>query len=86
MDNLRSATTTEARDVYWHIYRREQIKPALRGNLVLVLEIPGEAGAPVLRHVVDRFGRDFPEAEKTVNELLSRLTHGVVFCGVNKAA
>lgn len=73
-------------DVYWHIYRNDHIKPQWRGRLTYVLEIPRTVGTPVLRHAFDPAGEDFPQGEEQIINLLQRLQHGIVFCGVNKAA
>jgi hypothetical protein len=74
-------------DVYWHIYRREQIKPQLQGRLIYVLEIPRVPGCPVLRHVFDPLGRDFPsDSRHRIATLMSALRHGIIYHGVSKAA
>jgi hypothetical protein len=73
-------------DVYWQVYRQDQIKPERRGRLVYLLEIPRIAGAPVLRHVFDPSGEEFPTGERQRASLLRRLPHGVVYEGVNRAS
>jgi len=74
-------------DVYWHIYRRDEIKPELQGRMVYVLEIPRTPGCPVLRHVFDPLGRDFPaDCRPRVLGLVTNLRHGLVYEGVSKAA
>ena len=73
-------------DIYWHIYGRDQIKPALRGNLVYVMEIPRDTIGPVLRHVFDPSGLEFPAGKTQLMRLLKRLPHGIIYQGVNKAA
>ncbi len=72
-------------DVYWHIYSRDQIKPELRGRLIYLLEVPSAPGSPVLRHVFDPAGREFPaNSHQRVMALLANLRHGIVFDGVSK--
>lgn len=74
-------------DVYWHIYRKEQIKPELRGPLFYLLEIPIAPGFPVLRHVFDPVGRDFPKSPRQkLRALLPGRRHGIFYEGVSKAA
>jgi hypothetical protein len=74
-------------DVYWHIYRRDQIKPQLQGRLIYVLEIPRVPGCPVLRHVFDPLGRDFPsDSRQRIAKLITALRHGVIYHGISKAA
>jgi hypothetical protein len=74
-------------DVYWHIFRRDEIKPELQGRLVYVLEIPRVAGCPVLRHVFDPLGRDFPaDSCQRIMGLVTGLRHGIVYEGISKAA
>jgi hypothetical protein len=74
-------------DVYWHIYRLDEIKPELQGRMIYVLEIPRVPGCPVLRHVFDPLGRDFPaDSQKRIAGLMSSLRHGIIYHGVSKAA
>jgi hypothetical protein len=74
-------------DVYWHIYRREEIKPDLQGRLVYVLEIPRTPGCPVLRHVFDPLGRDFPaNSRRRILSLVANQRHGLIYDGISKAA
>ena len=74
-------------DVYWHIYRRQQIKPEVRGYLICVLELPPATGLPVLRNILDPTGRDFPIAGPgALAALLEFRHHAVVFEGVCKSA
>src|SRR5215470_8312302 len=74
-------------DVYWHIYRRDEIKPELRGRLIYVLEILRVPGCPVLRHVFDPLGRDFPsDSRARIANLMAALRHGIIYYGVSKAA
>ena len=74
-------------DVYWHIYRREQIKPALRGNLICVVEVPPEMGFPVVRNILDPNSLDFLAASRqTLAELMERRQHTIIFEGVRKSA
>jgi hypothetical protein len=76
-----------ALDVFWHVYRRDQIKPELRGNLVYFLEIPALPGAPVMRHVIDPRGMDFPDSSRFARlPGLSGNHHGILFESVTKAA
>jgi len=73
--------------VYWHIYPRAQIKPALQGNLIYVLEVPLVAGSPVIRDVIDPSERDFPGPDALGCPSLGHSgRRGIVFCGVSKAA
>jgi hypothetical protein len=74
-------------DVYWRIYRPDRIKPQLRGNLIFVLEIPAEPSSPVVRHIFDPSGMDFPaQPRRGITRLLAQQRHGIVFDGVSKAA
>jgi hypothetical protein len=74
-------------DVYWHVYRRDQIKPEFQGYLICVLEVPSVSGFPVLRNILDPNGRDFPIAGREVLAALwGRRHHGVIFEGVCKSA
>ena len=74
-------------DVYWHIYRRDEIKPELQGRMVYVLEIPRTPGCPVLRHVFDPLGRDFPaDWHPRILSLVTNLRHGLIYDGIDKAA
>jgi hypothetical protein len=73
-------------NVYWHVYRRHQIKPELRGPLVYLLEVARQPGLPVLRHVFDPTGRDFPNGTRQAGSLLRRLPHGILYRGINKEA
>jgi hypothetical protein len=73
-------------NVFWHIYRRHQIKPELRGHLVYLLEVARQPGLPVLRHVFDPTARDFPIGTRQAATLLRRLPHGIVYRGINKEA
>ncbi|HVV71168.1 MAG TPA: hypothetical protein VHI52_06670 [Verrucomicrobiae bacterium] len=73
--------------IYWHIYPQDQIKPALHGNLVCLLEVPWTAVTPVVRDVFDPAGGEFP------NHMALRFPrpmredhHGIMYLGVNKAA
>jgi hypothetical protein len=68
-------------DVYWHIYRRDQIKPGLRGELIYFLEIPAFPGALVARQILDPSGLDFP-----AQPFLSATHHGILYQGVSKSA
>lgn len=71
--------------IYWHIYPRDQIRPELQGNLLFLVAIPAQAGAPVVRDVVDPAGRSFPSAPQTrLADLSGRPCHGIVFQGVSK--
>ncbi|HWX21662.1 MAG TPA: hypothetical protein VN578_17295 [Candidatus Binatia bacterium] len=75
-------------DFYWHIYRRDQIKPELRGNLVYLLQIPATLGTPVVRHVFDPRGVDFPASpgRRFAAGLVKNQHHGILYDGVSKAA
>ena len=74
-------------DVYWHIYRRDEIKPELQGRMIYVLEIPRLPGCPVLRHVFDPLGRDFPDdSNERIWSLMSTLRHGIIYNGISKEA
>jgi CheY-like chemotaxis protein len=70
---------------YWHVYPRDQIKPALVGNGVFALAIPAAAGVPV-RSFVGRTLRhnriaSLPETEQ--DESVLTFPYGMVFDGVN---
>src|ERR1041384_8666266 len=74
-------------DVFWHIYRRDQIKPPLHGHLVYLLEVPPAPGSPVVRNVFDPTGQDFPaNIRQRIRAALTRRHHGIVYEGVSKAA
>jgi len=74
-------------DVYWHIYRLNEIRPELQGRMIYVLEIPRVPGCPVLRHVFDPLGRDFPpDSGHRISALMSGSRHGIIYDGVNKGA
>ena len=74
-------------DVYWRIYRPDRIKPQLRGTLIFVLEIPATPGAPVLRHIFDPSGMDFPaQPRRGITRLLAQQRQGIVFDGDSKTA
>jgi hypothetical protein len=74
-------------DVYWHIYRRDEIKPELQGRMIYVLEIPRNSGCPVLRHVFDPLGREFPaNSSYRIMSLVTNLRHGLIYDGISKAA
>jgi hypothetical protein len=74
-------------NVYWHIYRRHQIKPEFRGNLVYLLEIPPLLGAPVIRHVFDPRAVDFPVSPRhRFTVLVKDRHHGIIYDGVSKLA
>jgi len=74
-------------DVYWHIYRRDEIRLELQGRLIYVLEIPRVPGCPVLRHVFDPLGREFPsDSRHRISGLITGLRHGIIYHGVSKAA
>jgi len=76
-----------AHHIYWHIYPQDQIKPELRGGLIFVLEVPWEAGSPVVRDIVDTTGRDFPARTRFKFPSLPRPDyHGIMYVGVNKPA
>ncbi len=73
--------------VYWHIYPRDQVKSALRGELFCVLEVPWKSGSPVVRDIVDPTGRDFPgQALLRFPALMRPDYHGIVYAGVSKSA
>ena len=74
-------------DVYWHLYRKDQIKPEFQGWLICVLEMPPVPGLPVLRNILDPNGRDFPIAgREALASLWEGRHHGVIFEGVCKSA
>jgi hypothetical protein len=73
--------------VYFHIYPQNQMKPALRGHLILVLGVPWGLRSPVVRDILDPAGNDF------VGQPIMRLPalirpdhHGIVYIGVNESA
>lgn len=81
----RSAEAMRAPNQYWHIYRPEQIKPELRGGLILILEMPGVTGSPVLRHLFEM--RQAGDGGREVSgPPLARGTNRIVFAGVTEAA
>ena len=72
-------------DTYWHVYPRDQIKPALAGNGVFALAISAAAGDPV-RSFVGRALRhqriaSLPEIEQ--DESVLTYPYGMVFAGIN---
>lgn len=73
-------------NVYWHVYRRHQIRPELRGHLIYLLEVARQPGQPVLRHVFDPTGCDFPIGTRQAATLLRRMPNGIVYRGVSKEA
>jgi len=74
-------------DIYWHIYRRNQIRPELRGNLVCVIEVPPAMGFPVVRNILDPASKDFATTSRQMlAELLERRHHVIIFEGVRKSA
>ena len=78
---------TRSAHIYWHIYPEEQIRLEFRGRLVLVLEIPWLPGSPVIRHIFDATGRDFPPIDpSSFSALMSAKHHGILYMGVNKEA
>ena len=73
--------------IFWHIFRREQIKPPLHGHLVYLLEVPPTPGWPVVRNVFDPTGQDFPaNIRQKLRAALGRRHNGIVYDGVSKAA
>ena len=73
--------------MHWHVYRREHIKPELRGRLIYVLEISNQPGQPLVRDIFDPTGKEFPcNTREQQLALLERKNNGIVFVGVNKAA
>ncbi len=74
-------------DVFWHVYRRDRIKPPLQGHLVYVLEVPNTPGLPVVRTVFDPTGHDFPgHIEQKTKVALAKRHHVIIYEGVSKAA
>jgi len=77
----------KSREVWWHVYRKVQIRPELRGRLSYVLDIPRTPGSPVIRHIFDPSGKDFPRCTIVrVRKLLETPHHGIVYLGVSKEA
>lgn len=73
--------------LYWHIYPEKQIRPELRGNLLLVFEVPWTAWTPVIRNVFDQRSQDFPwDPRGTFLSCMQPEHHGVLYAGVSKAA
>ena len=71
--------------LYWHIYPQRQIRPGLRGNLLLVLEVPWMAWTPVIRNIFDPCGRDFARIDsETFFSFIQCEHHGILYAGVNK--
>ena len=55
--------------------------------MIYVLEIPRVPGCPVLRHVFDPLGRDFPaDSRERISALMSSFRHGIIYAGISKAA
>jgi hypothetical protein len=73
-------------DIYWHVYRREQIKASVRGSLICLVEIPRLAGEPVVRHVFDPRGIRYPKGNRHLKEILRRRAHGLGFHGISEDA
>jgi hypothetical protein len=74
-------------DIFWHIYRRDRIKPPLHGRLVYLLEVPCAPGSPVARNVFDPASQDFPGSiGRKIGAALASRHHGIVYEGVSKAA
>lgn len=74
-------------DVFWHIYANDQIKAALRGHLVYVLEIPPVPGSPVIRDIFDPTGQDFQaESLARAAHFVNSRSHGIIYRGVSKSA
>jgi hypothetical protein len=74
-------------DVYWHIYRRDQIRPEYRGNLICVIEVPPAMGFPVVRNILDPACQGFVTVSRQMlAELLQRRHHVIIFEGVRKSA
>jgi hypothetical protein len=74
-------------DIFWHVYRRNQIKPGLCGDLVYFLDIPSLPGVPVIRRVIELRGTGFPQkARFPRSPSLNGTHHGILFEGVNQAA
>ena len=73
--------------LYWHIYPQQQIRAELRGNLLLVLEVPWAAWTPVLRNIFDPAGRDFPRIDsETFLSFMQSEHHGILYAGLSKPA
>lgn len=70
---------------YWHIYRPDQIKPELRGGLILILEMPASTGSPVLRHLFEMRQKGDGTHEVS-GPPLARGTNRIVFAGVAENA
>ena len=73
-------------EVFWHRYPREEIKPAIRGNLVYVLEIPRRGDTSVTRHIFDKTGKSFPHASKLIPALLASANNAIIFDGISKGS
>lgn len=82
------ATAIGKTDVYWHIYRPEQVRAARRGRLVYVLEVPTVSGPPVMRSIFDLQGELYPgNLDARLGAVLGdRREHGLIFAGVSPAA
>jgi len=77
----------KAPGLHWSIYGPDQVRPALRGNLVYLLEVAATGRAPILRDIFDPSGREFPNnAPARIRALIQSGYHGVVYQGVSKAA
>ena len=79
--------STQHNHTFWQIFCGENIKPAVQGGLVFLLEIPGTPGIPVLRNVFDPLGIQYPaNSYERLQALLEMGHHGILFEGVSKAA
>ena len=59
----------------------------MRGNLLLLFEVPWQTGSPVIRSILDPSGLDFPSASiEGFHGLLRTDHHGIMYVGVNKSA
>lgn len=74
-------------DLYWHIYAKDQIKPALRGRFIYLLEVATAPDTPVIRDIFDPAGREFETARfPRPRALANRVSHGIVYVGVSRTA
>ena len=80
------ATVIGKTDVYWHVYRPDQIRSRHRGKLIYVLEIPTVSGPPIMRSIFDLTGKLYPAnlSARLAALFVDRRDHGIVFAGVNK--
>jgi hypothetical protein len=69
--------------VYRRICRQPEIRPEVRGDLLLLLELPFGPALPIIREIYDPFGRRLPRRSRDqVHRRLQRIPAGIFFDGV----